>query len=71
MGSRGLMDRESVGLETRGNPRLWVRIPALAGTEVKPLSKAPNPQLLPVGCLLLHLDGSNAENTFHSSLYSV
>ncbi len=50
-------------------------------TEVRPLSKAPNPQLLPggrsVGCLLLqvcvcvHLDGLNAENTFHSSLYSV
>ncbi len=44
-------------------------------TEVRPLSKAPNPQLLPrrctVGCPLLHLDGLNAENTFHSSLYSV
>ncbi len=47
-------------------------------TEVRPLSKAPNPQLLPgrrnVGCPLLqvcvHLDGLNAENTFHS-LYSV
>ncbi len=37
--------------------------------------KAPNPQLLPgprnVGCPLLHLDGLIAENTFHSSLYSV
>ncbi len=40
-------------------------------TEVRPLSKAPNPQLLPVrrsvGCPLLqvcvHLDGLNAENT--------
>ncbi len=32
-------------------------------------------QLIPgrrnVGCPLLHLDGLNAENTFHSSLYSV
>ncbi len=48
-------------------------------TEVRPLSKAPNPQLLPgrrsVGCPLLqvcvHLDGLNAENTFHCWLYSV
>ncbi len=47
-------------------------------TEVRPLGKAPNPQMLPgrrnVGCPLLqvcvHLDGLNAENTFHS-LYSV
>ncbi len=43
--------------------------------KVRPLGKAPNPQLLPgrrnVGCPLLHLDGLNAENTFHSSLYSV
>ncbi len=45
----------------------------------RPLSKAPNPQLLPglrsVGCPLLqvcvHLDGLNAENTFHCWLYSV
>ncbi len=29
--SRGLMDR-ALWLETRGNPRLWVRIPALAGS---------------------------------------
>ncbi len=47
----------------------------LLTTEVRPLSKAPNPQLLPgrrnVGCPLLHLDGLNTENTFHSSLYSV
>ncbi len=51
----------------------------LSMTEVRPLSKAPNPQLLPgrrsVGCPLLqvcvNLDGLNAENTFHSSLYSV
>ncbi len=39
-------------------------------TEMRPLSKAPNPQLLPgrrnVGCPLLHLDGSNAENTLYS-----
>ncbi len=42
-------------------------------TQVKPLSKALNPQLLPgrcsVGCPLfqvcVHLDGLNAENTFH------
>ncbi len=44
-------------------------------TEVRPLIKAPNPQLFPgrrtVSCPLLHLDGLNAENTFHSSLYSV
>ncbi len=48
-------------------------------TEVRPLSKAPNPQLLPgrrrVGCPLLqvcvHLDGLNAENTFHCWFYSV
>ncbi len=44
-------------------------------TEVRPLSKAPNTQLLPgrcnVSCPLLHLDGLNAENKFHSSLYSV
>ncbi len=51
----------------------------LSTTEVRPLSKAPNPQLLPgrrtVGCPLLqvcvHLDGLNAENTFHCWLYSV
>ncbi len=52
--------------------RLWQEV---STTEVRPLSKAPNPQLLPgrrnVGCPLLHLDGLNAENTFHSSLYSV
>ncbi len=52
---------------------------ALSTTEVRPLSKAPNPQLLPrrrsVGYPLLqvcvHLDGLNAENTFHCWLYSV
>ncbi len=51
---------------------LWQEV---STTEVRPLSKAPNRQLLPgcryVGCPLLHLDGLNAENTFHSSLYSV
>ncbi len=54
---------------------LWQEV---STTEVRPLSKAPNPQLLPgrrnVGCPLqvcVHLDGLNAENTFHSSLYSV
>ncbi len=55
---------------------LWQEV---SMTEVRPLSKAPNPQLLPghcnVGCPLLqvcvHLDGLNAENKFHSSLYSV
>ncbi len=45
--------------------RLWQEV---SMTEVRPLSKAPNPQLLPgrrnVGCPLLHLDGLNAENTF-------
>ncbi len=40
----------------------------LSTTEVKPLSKASNPQLLPV---CVHLDGLNAENTFHCWLYSV
>ncbi len=76
-GSRGLMDgaldlkpevTQGGGFESR----LWQEV---STTEVRPLSKAPNPQLLPgrrnVGCPLLHLDGSNAENTFHSSLYSV
>ncbi len=51
----------------------------LSTTEVRPLSKAPNNHLLPrrssVGCPLLqvcvHLDGLNAENTFHCWLYSV
>ncbi len=40
--------------------RLWQEV---STTEVRPLSKAPNPQLLPgrrnVGCPLLHLDGLN------------
>ncbi len=75
--SRGLMDRaldlkpevtQGCGFESR----LWQEV---STTEVRPLSKAPNPQLLPgrrnVGCPLLqvcvHLDGLNAEN----SLYSV
>ncbi len=48
-------------------------------TEVRPLSKAPNLQLLPgsrsIGCTLLrvcvHLDGLNAEHKFHCWLYSV
>ncbi len=52
----------------------WLR-QEVSTTEVRPLSKAPNPKMLPgrrdVGCPLLHLDGLNAENTFHSSLYSV
>ncbi len=77
VGSRGLMDRaldlkpevtRGCGFESRLRQEL-------STTEVRPLSKAPNPQLLPgrrnVGCPLLHLDGLNAENTFHSSLYSV
>ncbi len=80
-GSRGLMDRaldlkpevtQGCGFESR----LWQEVTT---TEVRPLGKAPNPQLLPrrrnVGCPLLqvcvHLDGLNAENTFPSSLYSV
>ncbi len=47
----------------------------LSTTEVRPLSKAPNPQLLcrlhtaPGVCV--HLDGLNAENTFYCWLYSV
>ncbi len=60
----------------RSRKWLWQEV---SMTEVRPLGKAPNPQLLPgrrnVGCPLLqvyvHLDGLNAENTFHSSLYSV
>ncbi len=73
-GSRGLMDRaldlkpevtQGCGFESR----LWQEV---STTEGRPLSKALNPQLLPgrcsVGCPLLHLDGLNAENTFHSSL---
>ncbi len=46
--------------------RLWQEV---STTEVRPLSKEPNPQLLPgcrnVGCPLLqvHLDGLNAERT--------
>ncbi len=48
-------------------------------TEVRPLSKAPNPQLLPgrcsIDCPLLqvcvHLDGLNAEHKFHCWLYSI
>ncbi len=45
----GLMDRVLIGLETRGDPRLWVRIPAPTGS----------PRLLPgrctVGCPLLQV----------------
>ncbi len=76
VGSRGLMDR-ALDLEpgvTQGcgfESQLWQEV---SMTEVRPLSKV-NPQLPPgcrnVGCPLLHLDGLNAENTFHSSLYSV
>ncbi len=60
-GSRGLMDRaldlkpevtQGCGFESR----LWQEV---STTEVRPLCKAPNPQLLPgrrnVGCPLLHL----------------
>ncbi len=70
-GSHGLMDRaldlkpevtQGCGFESR----LWQEV---STTEVRPLGKAPNPQLLPgrrnVGCPLLHLDGLKAENTFH------
>ncbi len=52
-------------------PWLWQEV---STTEVRPLSKAPNPQQLPgrrnVGCPLLHLDGLNAENTPHYTLYN-
>ncbi len=73
-GSRGLMDR---ALDLK--PEVVGSNLGSGTTEVRPLSKAPNPQLLPghrsVSCPLLqvcvHLDGLNAENTFHSSLYSV
>ncbi len=51
----------------------------LSTTEVRPLSKAQDPQLLPrprsVGCpqlqVCVHLDGLNAEHKFHYWLYSV
>ncbi len=80
-GSCGLMDR-ALDLKpevTKGcgfESRLWQE---LSMTEVRPLSKAPNPQLLGhrnVGCpnapgVCVHLDGLNAENAFHCSLYSV
>ncbi len=59
---------QSCGFESR----LWQEV---STTEVRPLSNALNSQLLNghrnVGCPLLHLDGLNAENTFHCSLYSV
>ncbi len=52
--------------------RLWQEV---STTEVRPLSKAPNPQLrCNVACHPVDgvdLDGLNAESTFHSSLYSV
>ncbi len=72
-GSRGLMDRaldlkpevtQGCGFESQ----LWQE---LSTTEVRPLSKALLPGRCNVGCSLLHLDGLNAENIFHSSLYSV
>ncbi len=80
-GNRGLMDRaldlkpevtQGCGFESQ----LWQEVYT---TEMRPLGKTPNPQLLPgrrnVGCPLLqvcvHLDGLNAENTFHCCLYSV
>ncbi len=40
-------------------------------TEVRPLTKALLPGRCNVGCPLLHLDGLNAENTFHSSLLCI
>ncbi len=75
-GSRGLMDR-ALDLKpevTRGCGFKSRLRQELSMTEVRPLSKAPNPQLLPgrrsVGCPLLqvcvHLDGLNAENTLYS-----
>ncbi len=64
---------QGCGLESR----LWEEV---STTEMRPLGKAPNPQLLPgcrnVGCPLLqvclHLDGLNVENTFtpHYTLYN-
>ncbi len=52
--------------------RFWQEV---STTEVRPLSKALVPGHRNVSCPLLqvcvHLDGLNAENTFHSSLYSV
>ncbi len=72
--SRGLMLdlKPEVTQGCEFESRLWQKV---STTEVRPLSKARNSQLIPgrrnVGCPLLHLDGLNAENTFHSSLYSV
>ncbi len=59
--------------------RLWVKSrlrQELSTTEVRPFSKAPNPRLLPGRrsdhcSRWVHLDGLNAENTFHCWLYSV
>ncbi len=78
LGSRG-SNGQSVGLVIRGCGFESRLRQALSTTEVRSLSKALNPQLLPgrcsVGCPLLqvcvHLYGLNAENTFHCWLYSV
>ncbi len=76
-GSRGLMDRalnlkpevtQGCGFESR----LWQKV---SKTELRLLSKAPNPQLLPgrrnVGCPLLHLDGLNEEWTHFTPHYTL
>ncbi len=54
----GLMDR---ALDLKPEVTQGVRIPAPTGS----------PQSCTVGCPLINTDGLNAENTFHSSLYSV
>ncbi len=72
-------NRKSVELATRGCGFESRLRQDLSTTALRSLSKAPNPQMLPgcrsVGCPLLqvcvHLDGLNAENTFHCWLYSV
>ncbi len=80
-GSRGLMDRESDFRQelSVGGVKTSVLSTFNTSTESRPLSKSPDPQLLPgrrsIDCPLLrvcvHLDGLNAEHKFHCWLYSV
>ncbi len=70
--------KKAQGCGRRGVDVTPVKVPAPAGSvhdwgeTLEQGTKPPTaPRALPVGCPLLHLDGLNAENTFHSSLYSV
>ncbi len=74
----GVQAQKAQGCGRRGVDVTPVKVPAPAGSVHdwgETLEQGTKPQLLPghctVGCPLLHLDGLNAENTFHSSLYSV